>query len=101
MVFATLIFANILLSYANRSFHYSILESFKNRNLLLVGISIAVLLFLAVILYVAPVAQFFAVTALSGYELGIALSVAAVSVLWFEVYKLIRRISVQRKSDKS
>ncbi|MDF2851036.1 MAG: cation-translocating P-type ATPase [Sphingobacterium multivorum] len=94
MVFATLIFANILLSYANRSFHYSILESFKNRNLLLVGISIAVLLFLAVILYVAPVAQFFAVTALSGYELGIALSVAAVSVLWFEVYKLIRRISV-------
>nr|WP_240199654.1 cation-translocating P-type ATPase C-terminal domain-containing protein [Sphingobacterium siyangense] len=98
MVFATLIFANVLLSYANRSFHYSILESFKNRNLLLVGISIAVLLFLALILYVAPVAQFFAVTALSGYELGIALSVAAASVLWFEVYKLIGRI-VRAKKD--
>jgi Ca2+-transporting ATPase len=53
-----------------------------------------------VILYVAPVAQFFAVTALSGYELGIALSVAAVSVLWFEVYKLIREFQF-RKSDKS
>ncbi|WP_343567968.1 cation-translocating P-type ATPase [Sphingobacterium sp.] len=97
MVFTTLIFANILLSYANRSFHYSILESFKNRNLLLVGISIAVLLFLAVILYVAPVAQFFAVAALSGYELGIALSVAAASVLWFEVYKLIGRIVRAKK----
>ncbi|WP_336835726.1 cation-translocating P-type ATPase [Sphingobacterium siyangense] len=97
MVFTTLIFANILLSYANRSFHYSILESFKNRNLLLVGISIAVLLFLTVILYVAPVAQFFAVAALSGYELGIALSVAAASVLWFEVYKLIGRIVRAKK----
>ena len=97
MVFTTLIFANILLSYANRSFHYSILESFKNRNLLLVGISIAVLLFLAVILYVAPVAQFFTVAALSGYELGIALSVAAASVLWFEVYKLIGRIVRAKK----
>ncbi|WON95378.1 MULTISPECIES: cation-translocating P-type ATPase [unclassified Sphingobacterium] len=97
MVFTTLIFANILLSYANRSFHYSILESFKNRNLLLVGISIAVLLFLVVILYVAPVAQFFAVAALSGYELGIALSVATASVLWFEVYKLIGRIVRAKK----
>ena len=101
MVFATLIFANILLSYANRSFYYSIIESFKNRNLLLVGISMVVLLFLAVILYVAPVAQFFEVTALSGSELGITLSVAAVSVLWFEVYKLIKRIANQRKGTAS
>ncbi|MDR6735193.1 cation-translocating P-type ATPase [Sphingobacterium sp. 2149] len=100
MVFSTLIFANILLSYANRSFHYSIFESFKNRNLLLLGISIAVLLFLAVILYVGPVADFFNVTALSGHELGITFAVAAVSVLWFEVYKLFRRIAHQKIAEK-
>lgn len=91
MVFCTLIFANILLSYANRSFYYSIVESFKNRNFLLVGISCAVLILLFVIVYCRPVATFFEVTALSGSELAIALAVASVSVLWFEIYKLMRR----------
>lgn len=91
MVFCTLIFANILLSYANRSFYYSIIESFKNRNFLLLGISFVVLILLFVILYCRPVAAFFEVTALSGSELAIALAVASVSVLWFEIYKLTRR----------
>ena len=91
MVFCTLIFANILLSYANRSFYYSIVESFKNRNFLLVGISCVVLILLFVIVYCRPVAAFFEVTALSGSELAIALAVASVSVLWFEIYKLMRR----------
>ncbi|TJZ60049.1 cation-translocating P-type ATPase [Sphingobacterium olei] len=92
MVFCTLIFANILLSYANRSFYYSIIESFKNRNLLLVGISFIVLILLFVILYCRPVASFFDVTALSGSELAIALAVAGISVLWFEIYKLAKRM---------
>lgn len=91
MVFCTLIFANILLSYANRSFYYSIIESFKNRNFLLFGISLVVLILLFVILYCRPVAAFFEVTALSGSELAIALAIAGVSVLWFEIYKLLRR----------
>lgn len=91
MVFCTLIFSNILLSYANRSFYYSIIESFKNRNILLLGISLVVLILLFVILYCRPVAAFFEVAALSGSELAIALAVAGVSVLWFEIYKLMRR----------
>ncbi|WP_144283879.1 cation-translocating P-type ATPase [Chryseobacterium echinoideorum] len=93
LVFSTLIFANILLSLVNRSFYYSIFESFKNRNFLLVGISALVLMLLFVILYVKPVSGFFSVTSLTINELGIALLVAAVSVLWFEVYKLIKRLS--------
>ncbi|BAP32102.1 4-hydroxythreonine-4-phosphate dehydrogenase [Chryseobacterium sp. StRB126] len=91
LVFATLIFSNILLSLVNRSFYYSMLESFKNRNILLVGISVLVVLLLLIILYVAPVSGFFSVTALSIKELGLALFTASVSVLWFEIYKLIKR----------
>lgn len=87
MVFSTLIFANILLSFANRSFFYSILESFKNRNPLLVGISVLVLTLLFIILYVNPVSLFFKVTALNIHELGLCLLIAAASVLWFELYK--------------
>lgn len=92
MVFTTLIFSNILLSFANRSFHYSIIESFRNKNMLLFAITVFTLGMLAVILYHPLVSSFFRVTALSGAELRFALYVSAVSVLWFEVYKLIRRL---------
>jgi Ca2+-transporting ATPase len=40
---------------------------------------------------VKPVSGFFSVTPLAVNELGISLLVAATSVLWFEVYKLIKR----------
>ncbi len=92
LVFTTLIFSNILLSLVNRSFYYSILESFKNRNILLAGISILVVLLMLIILYTAPVSGFFSVTALSIKELGLTLLTASVSVLWFEIYKLIKRL---------
>ncbi|MCJ7935912.1 MAG: cation-translocating P-type ATPase [Chryseobacterium sp.] len=92
LVFTTLILANILLSFVNRSFYYSILESCKNRNFLLVGISVLVLVFLFIILYVKPVAGFFSVTSLTAKELGLAVLVSAISVLWFELYKFIKRI---------
>lgn len=95
-VFSTLIFANILLSLVNRSFHYSIFESFKNRNYLLVGISALVLVLLFVILYVKPVSGFFSVTPLTVKELGLTFLTAAVSVLWFEIYKLLKRL-LERK----
>jgi len=92
MVFSTLIFANILLSFVNRSFFYSVVESFKNRNPLLIGISVLILMMLSVILYVKPISLFFKVTALNINELGMTLVIAAVSVLWFEIYKYVKRI---------
>lgn len=98
LVFTTLIFSNILLSFVNRSFYYSLLESFKNRNFLLSGISVVVLLLLFVILYLAPVSKFFSVASLTLKELGWALLTASVCVLWFEVYKLGKRL--YKKNDK-
>lgn len=92
LVFTTLIFSNILLSLVNRSFHYSMVECFNNRNVLLAGISVLVVIFLLIILYAAPVSGFFSVAALSIEELGLALITASVSVLWFEVYKFIKRL---------
>lgn len=91
LVFSTLIFANILLSLVNRSFYYSIFESFKNRNFLLTGISAVVLVLLLFILYLKPVSGFFSVSPLEAKELGMTLIVATISVLWFEVYKLMKR----------
>ena len=91
MVFTTLIFANIFLSLTNRSFYYSLVDSFKNRNMLFAAVIVLTLLMLFAILYVTPVAEFFKVGPLNGTQLGQALAIAAVSVLWFEGYKLIKR----------
>jgi Ca2+-transporting ATPase len=93
LVFSTLIFANILLSLVNRSFYYSFIESFRNRNSLLAGITVLVLILLFVILYIDPVSRFFNVTSLDINELLMVAGTAAVSVLWFEFYKFAKRIS--------
>lgn len=91
MVFTTLIFANILLSLVNRSFYYSIFETLKNKNRLLTGVIIVTLIILFAILFFKPFSTFFAVSSLDISELGIALGIASASVLWFEIYKLIKR----------
>ncbi|CAA7386508.1 cation-translocating P-type ATPase [Chryseobacterium fistulae] len=100
LVFSTLIFSNILLSLVNRSFHYSMLESFKNHNFLLTGISGMVLILFSVILYVGPVSRFFSVASPSVKELGLALLTASVSVLWFEMYKLMKRFYRRNDNNK-
>lgn len=92
IVFSTLIFSNILLSFSNRSFYYSIIESFKYRNLLLAGITLLTIGLLLSILYITPLTGFFKVTSLSAGELEKVALIAAISVLWFEVYKWIKRI---------
>ncbi|HEY1039057.1 MAG TPA: cation-translocating P-type ATPase, partial [Bacteroidia bacterium] len=91
MVFSTLIFANILLSLVNRSFYYSTLESFKNRNILFVAVIGITLILLFAILYIEPLAGFFHLTELNIGELSKAIGIASLSVLWFEVYKWIKR----------
>lgn len=91
MVFTTLIFANILLSLTNRSFYYSLFESFKNRNILFAIVITLTLLLLMAILYIPIFAKFFDLSPLGIRELAFCGLIAAVSVLWFELYKLIRR----------
>ncbi|UGU14687.1 cation-translocating P-type ATPase [Sinomicrobium kalidii] len=91
MVFTTLIFANIWLSLTNRSFYYSMFESFRNRNILFVMVTGITVLLLFGILYFSPFSGFFKVSGLNMAELGTAGLIAAVSVLWFEVFKWVKR----------
>ncbi|MBS1764991.1 MAG: cation-translocating P-type ATPase [Bacteroidetes bacterium] len=91
MVFTTMIFANILLSMSNRSFVFSIFESIKHKNKLFPIVTGATLLLLFAILNIDAFADFFKVSSLTMKELWICLLISAVSVLWFEVYKWIKR----------
>ncbi|MGV0965346.1 cation-translocating P-type ATPase [Empedobacter falsenii] len=95
MVFTTLIFSNVWLSLTNRSFYYSLWSSFRNKNNLMVYVTVLTLVILFAILYIQPISLFFKVTSLNLNELGIAMLVAMLSVLWFEVYKWIRRRKVE------
>lgn len=92
MVFTTLIFSNILLSFCNRSFYYTTFETLRNKNNLLIYITLITLGLLMVMLYYTPVSHFFRLGSIGLKELLTALSVAAVSVFWFDVWKLLRRV---------
>jgi len=93
MVFTTLFFANVFLSLTNRSFTYSLFESFKNKNILFPLITLATLILLFAILYIPVFSNFFHVSSLNLKDLGITVLIALVSVLWFELYKLRKRRS--------
>ncbi|MCZ2249168.1 MAG: cation-translocating P-type ATPase [Candidatus Parvibacillus calidus] len=91
MVFTTLIFSNVFLSLTNRSFTYSLFESFKNKNILFPLIIGATLVLLFAILYIPVFSKFFHISSLNLKDLGIAILIAMVSVLWFEGYKWLKR----------
>jgi len=96
MVFATLVFANSILSLTNRSFLYSIFTTLRYKNNMMFGLNILTLSLLALILYLPPIAAFFKVTPLSIIQLVICLLVSSVSVLWIEILKWRRRKRIFR-----
>ena len=92
MVFSTLIFSNVLLSLTNRSFYYSIIECFRNKNMLLLAVNSLTLIILFMILFIPAMSNFFKVDRLAINEIGFSVITASLSVLWFEGYKWIKRI---------
>ena len=91
LVFTTLIFANVFLSLVNRSFYYSILACFKHKNILFPIVIGATLIMLFLILYIPAFADFFKLTGLNLREIIMSIIVAAISVMWMEIYKWTKR----------
>lgn len=98
MVFTTLIMANVFLCLVNRSFVYSMIDSIKNKNKLFPLVIGVTLLLLFAILYIPVVSTFFKVNRLSLQELSTSVLIAGVSVLWFEVYKWVKRLRLRLRS---
>ncbi len=91
-VFATMVFSNVFLTLANRSFERTIWHTlrYKNRMMpVIMGISILMLL---AILYIPALAGLFRMMPISAPALGLCLLVGIASTLWFEVYKFVRGI---------
>ncbi len=90
-VLTTLLFANIFLTFTNRSFTATIAETIHYRNNLAPWVLLASVAFTLVILFVPQVREVFGLVPLTLGSLGICLAVAFASVAWYECYKYLKR----------
>ncbi|MCB0465275.1 MAG: cation-translocating P-type ATPase [Aequorivita sp.] len=98
MVFTALITANIVLTFVNRSFVYSVFTTFKYKNKLvpfIVGITIGITLLL---LFVPPFTKFFGFERLGLNQMGISVGIGIVGVLWYEIIKWWKRLHIRKNS---
>ena len=91
MVFTTLVIANIGLTLVNRSFTDSFITASRQRNVLLRAMLGITLLLLFALLYIPLLRAFFRLEALGALQFALCTVIALASVLWFELYKWIRR----------
>ena len=92
MVFTVLITANIFLTFINRSFYYSILTTLMYKNNLVLFIVGTTITLVGLILYVKPITNFFYFETLTAQQLLICIGIGFVSVTWYEVVKMIKRM---------
>ncbi len=93
MIFTVLIAANIFLTLVNRSFYYSIFTTIQYKNNLVPIIIMITIAITGVLLYVKPLTTFFLFEHLSITNLSISIGIGFLSVIWYEVVKLIKRSS--------
>jgi len=92
IIYSTLIFSNLFLTLANRSFRHSVFTTLKNKNALIpivLSISLAIL-FLSI--YFHPLQRLFQFEEIPINTIGLCLAAAFAGVMWVEVYKWIKRI---------
>lgn len=86
LVFSTLIVANIVLIFASRGGHSSLIRNLKAKsNRVLNGVAASSFLLLAVVLYVPDLREVFRFSIPDPMDLGISIVVGAVSVLWVDL----------------
>ena len=93
MVFTGLVTANVLLTLVNRSFYYSIFTTMKYKNNLVVFIVGITIFVTGLLLFVPPITSFFQFERLTISQLAISIGIGFVSVFWYELVKLYKRIT--------
>ena len=91
VVFTTLVFSNIFLTFVNRSFTENIGKTIFYKNNLAPWILLISAVFLACLHLLPFFRSLFGLDTLTAGEFFLTVLVAIVSTLWFEVYKTIRK----------
>jgi len=92
MTFTTLIIGNLGLIYINRSQSRLVITTLRERNIALWIITAGVVAGLGLVLYVPFLQGLFSFAPLNSYELLLCVVAALVSVLWFEIFKLVQKL---------
>ena len=92
MVFTALIASNIILTLVNRSFYFSIFNTLRYKNnliLLIIGITITIT---GLLLFVPPLTAFFEFESLNVSQLFTCIGIGLISVIWYELVKIKTRL---------
>ncbi|AWA30907.1 haloacid dehalogenase [Flavobacterium magnum] len=101
MVFLTLISANVFLTFENRSFYYSVATTIKYKNNLVLLVTVVTIVTTALMLYVEPAADFFALEPLNFRQASISVGMGGISVLWYELVKAGKRNAAQKHNQRT
>ncbi|HTI92395.1 MAG TPA: cation-translocating P-type ATPase [Puia sp.] len=91
VVFTTLLFDNILLTFVNRSYTETVMTTFRYRNSLVMPVFLLSIGFLVVINFLPFVTGLFGLTAMVWKDVIICLGVSALTIGWFEIFKALRK----------
>jgi Ca2+-transporting ATPase len=91
IIYSTLIFSNSFLTLSNRSFYFSILTTIQYKNILIPLMLSISLLVLLLSIYFTPLQNIFQFVPLEAIDLTFCFIAGFASVIWVEIFKLIRR----------
>jgi Ca2+-transporting ATPase len=94
LTFTTLVVANLALVFTNRSWTRSLFETLRRPNPALWRVAGGAGLVLAIVLYVPAIRELFRFAPLHAPDLIFCLVAGAFGILWFEVYKWLKRRAV-------
>jgi Ca2+-transporting ATPase len=97
LTFTTLIVANLALIFTNRSWSSTILKTLRLPNTALWWVVGGVLIFLPLVLYVPLLRELFRFSTLNLAELALCVIGGTVCILWFEAFKLFKRMANKDK----
>lgn len=89
LAFTTLIIANLGLILTNRSWSRTMLGTLQSRNAALWWVVGGALVFLGMVLYVPFLRELFRFSTLHFEDLVLCLTAGAISIIWFELFKVI------------
>ena len=90
MTFTTLVLGNLGLIYVNRSQSRLIINTIRERNIALWLITAGVIVGLGLVLYMPLLRDLFSFDSPNLVELLLCVAAALISILWFEIIKLVR-----------
>jgi Ca2+-transporting ATPase len=101
LVFSTLVFSNLFLTLANRSFVFSMLTTLKYKNKLIPFILITSLLILFLALYIPAIQGLFHFNSPSAMDVCLSFFAAFLGVIWIEFFKLSNRRNSNNPNNHS